>query len=992
MANVIHNPLVSIIVRTKDRPNLLKRALKSISAQIYRHVEVVLVNDGGCDLNVGELRTILGGIPLNYIRLEKNMGRSNAGNVGIENAKGKYVGFLDDDDEFYANHAITLVSFLEKSDYSVAYSDSLMVYKEYNPETHDLDKVVKKELAFSWDFNYDRLVFENYIPFMCLLFEKKVLVGSGGFDNSFDLYEDWDLLIRVGRKHPFYHVREVTASYNQWSVDFQISQVNRDPVFLRQAYLKVLSTHIDKITPNRIHDYMSEYVHARHLLKEFRHESERYEGVLKDRDSQIDRITAESRDKDRQIEKSLDELKEKDSELERRVDELRQRDEKIDVLADEIEQRESQLDILNSELKGKDVQIDKLYTELKDRGPRVESLYNELRERDSQVSALSAELKERDARIDALVAELMQWSSQSDVLSSGIKEREARIAALHAELGERDSLINSLNAELMDRDAKMFSLSMELNERNTQVDALVDSVRKKDSSLDSAASEVEGKKAEIMILQNMVRERDALITAMRNTRGWRILEKYRKVRDRVGIRPGTREVRTDSVTDSGVRRESELKSHTKLDGGGRSVDRFAGGSAGAGPRRSRISDRLPNNVIGDPIRSRASIIIPTKNAGDEFDYTMRRIMQQEGVGEIEVIIVDSGSEDRTLDIAGRYTENVVRVSPEDFHHARTRNLGAEKATGDFLVFTVQDAIPVSNFWLHRLLYPVYLGEASAVSARQIPRADADLFASWAMWVHNHYLGYDHDRLISHSIFRNFESLDIQGKRAAAGLDSVCLGIRKSVFDSYRFSSGYGEDLDLGVRLLTDNHILLFQSSNGVIHSHNRPAIYFLKRGYVDTIYLWQILQVERKSLPSRPVLETISFLYYLLKICMVTLNVECEFNKEPFSLIHSFLNNFEGKLSVVNFTGEFTRNGGEPLLDNFFEQFHPTNHQHISSEIYSAMRGSLLSFGDFMKSFTSIEDVRDDFMRSIYKIFSNTAGYYLGANTQDTIDVLAGGV
>ena len=49
------NPLVSIIVRTKDRPRLLRRALQSIAAQTYRPIEVVLVNDGGCDLEIKRL-------------------------------------------------------------------------------------------------------------------------------------------------------------------------------------------------------------------------------------------------------------------------------------------------------------------------------------------------------------------------------------------------------------------------------------------------------------------------------------------------------------------------------------------------------------------------------------------------------------------------------------------------------------------------------------------------------------------------------------------------------------------------------------------------------------------------------------------------------------------------------------------------------------------------------------------------------------------------
>ncbi len=77
MTTTAENPLVSLIVRTKDRPKLLLKSLRSIAAQDYRPIEVILVNDGGCDLDVGALRTLLGNITLNYIRLEENTGTAH---------------------------------------------------------------------------------------------------------------------------------------------------------------------------------------------------------------------------------------------------------------------------------------------------------------------------------------------------------------------------------------------------------------------------------------------------------------------------------------------------------------------------------------------------------------------------------------------------------------------------------------------------------------------------------------------------------------------------------------------------------------------------------------------------------------------------------------------------------------------------------------------------------------------------------------------------
>lgn len=262
------NPLVSIVVRTKDRPQLLNRALQSIAEQTYRPIEVVLVNDGGCDLDMIEINDILGTIALNYIRLETNTGRAHAGNVGIQNSAGAYIGFLDDDDELYPEHVELLADFLNKSELNVVYSDSMMIYKEYDPQDGQL-REYKSELVFSEDFNYDKLIFENYIPLMCLMFRREVLTQVGGFDENFDLYEDWDLLLRAGSKYPFQHIRKISANYNQWDSVLQISQKNNDSDFMKRSYLSVLHKHFGKITADKIHQYVSDFVNMRYILKTY---------------------------------------------------------------------------------------------------------------------------------------------------------------------------------------------------------------------------------------------------------------------------------------------------------------------------------------------------------------------------------------------------------------------------------------------------------------------------------------------------------------------------------------------------------------------------------------------------------------------------------------------------------------------------------------------------------------------------------------------------
>ena len=283
------NPLVSIIVRTKDRPKLLKMALQSIACQTYRPIEVVLVNDGGCDLDVEELKGILNDVSLNYLKLEKNTGRAHAGNVGIENAKGEYIGFLDDDDEFSPEHISTLISFLRQSDYKIVYADSEMVFKDYNLETKEISEI-DKHIFSSKDFSYKDLLIENYIPLITIFFAKDVLTSMKGFDESLELYEDWDLLLRCGGRNPFYHIKKVTSKYMQWSRELQIAQ---SPDYWKKAeiaYDKVIYKHREKFTPEAIRYFRDSAYKIRTALVEKDNFIRNLEALLKDKEAYINNI------------------------------------------------------------------------------------------------------------------------------------------------------------------------------------------------------------------------------------------------------------------------------------------------------------------------------------------------------------------------------------------------------------------------------------------------------------------------------------------------------------------------------------------------------------------------------------------------------------------------------------------------------------------------------------------------------------------------------
>jgi GT2 family glycosyltransferase len=252
MSDITVNPLISVIVRTKDRPKLLKKALRSIHAQTCRPIEVVLVNDGGCALDVGEIKTILSDVRLNYIRLEQNVGRARAGNIGIENATGEYIGFLDDDDEFYPDHLKVLTSKLVNSTLKIAYTEAEVVFVDILGEDEIAEKF--KYVFYSQDFSPEMLLIQNYIPFMCLLFKRSVFHSDMvRFDETFEIFEDWKILIKLSEKYWFEHIKKVTARYVQWCDKSQINRRALSESFSQVAYKRILDENMEKITPAAIY-------------------------------------------------------------------------------------------------------------------------------------------------------------------------------------------------------------------------------------------------------------------------------------------------------------------------------------------------------------------------------------------------------------------------------------------------------------------------------------------------------------------------------------------------------------------------------------------------------------------------------------------------------------------------------------------------------------------------------------------------------------------
>jgi len=201
------SPLVSVIVPTYNRPDVLKRAIASVLDQTYRNVEIVVVNDAGAGVEhlVEELNTRDN---LLYVRHVKNRGLAAARNTGIRVSHGKYIAYLDDDDIYYPDHIERLVTVLEATDHKVAHTEAHRSHQEKRDGRY---VEIQKTNPYSLDVDHEGLLVRNLVPVLCVMHEKACLDDVGCFDETLPTHEDWDLWIRMSRRYRFLHVKQVTA-------------------------------------------------------------------------------------------------------------------------------------------------------------------------------------------------------------------------------------------------------------------------------------------------------------------------------------------------------------------------------------------------------------------------------------------------------------------------------------------------------------------------------------------------------------------------------------------------------------------------------------------------------------------------------------------------------------------------------------------------------------------------------------------------------------
>lgn len=212
--------LVSAIITTYKRaPQIVERAVRSVVEQTYQNLEIIVVDDSPPEYPYrDDIRKITEKYrdkrEIRYLRHEQNKGACAARNTGIKDAKGLFVCFLDDDDEYAASKVEKQVRLLSGSDYAgLIYCNCLIVDDDTGEQMYQKKKFHRGNVHY-------QVLIRNFIGTTSFpLIRKECLIDAGGFDEELPACQDYDMWIRLCERYPVDFIDEPLVIYHNHSGD-----------------------------------------------------------------------------------------------------------------------------------------------------------------------------------------------------------------------------------------------------------------------------------------------------------------------------------------------------------------------------------------------------------------------------------------------------------------------------------------------------------------------------------------------------------------------------------------------------------------------------------------------------------------------------------------------------------------------------------------------------------------------------------------------------
>ena len=264
-----------------------------------------------------------------------------------------------------------------------------------------------------------------------------------------------------------------------------------------------------------------------------------------------------------------------------------------------------------------------------------------------------------------------------------------------------------------------------------------------------------------------------------------------------------------------------------------------------------------------------SVIIPVKNPGKIFERVLSAVCSQAYDGYAEVIIIDSGSTDGTLEFLTESSKvhknlKLFTIPSSEFGHGKTRNFAIKKSTGELIAVITHDATPLNEKWLSNLVRPFLENEQVAgVFGRHQAYEDADIFIKREL--KQHFDGFNRTPPITHYKIEDFDAYkaDKNLQMFYCFFSDNNAMLRKSVWEKIPYDDvNFAEDQKWAKAILENGYIKAYADDAIVFHSHNYTMIEVFRRSFEEAVSF----QIHFQHQIIRSLLDLIKIILFKIRI------------------------------------------------------------------------------------------------------------------------------
>ncbi len=235
--------MVSAIITTHNRCNLLNRAIQSVLNQTYKNLELIVVADGCTDGTDSLMKKYESEKRIRYIRYSPAKGGNYARNNGIQNSHGEFIAFLDDDDEWLPEKLeLQVAKIKEDPECVLVYTGIRVVYVK---ECIEYSSIPKANGDLSKVLLFGNIIGSTSTP----LIKKRVLDNSGLFDEQLDALQDYDLWLRISTFGKIFTISKEMVKYYNYTTEKQVSATTNKYVDAIAYINKKYSKRTDYLSP-----------------------------------------------------------------------------------------------------------------------------------------------------------------------------------------------------------------------------------------------------------------------------------------------------------------------------------------------------------------------------------------------------------------------------------------------------------------------------------------------------------------------------------------------------------------------------------------------------------------------------------------------------------------------------------------------------------------------------------------------------------------------